>query len=355
MPPVPMIFAAGRTAGDQKEDCTMKLRFASPFMAVLALVLASLLAGCQRPTEQLWSGYIEGDYVYVAAPIGGALSTLAVKRGENVAAGALLFALDSAAERAAREEAAARAASAKAQADNTDKGRRREEIAVTQAQLAQARAQATLAASELARVQQLVAQGFLSPSRLDDARAAAAQSRSRVAELDAALSVARLPARGDERAAADALADAAQSALAQSQWREAQKQQRAPVDALVADTLFRPGEWVNAGQPVVALLPPAGVKARFFVPETELAALKLGQLVELRCDGCGAPIAARIDFIASRAEYTPPVIYSNAQRARLVFMVEARPVLSGVEGAAAKDGARLKPGMPIDVKPVAAP
>jgi HlyD family secretion protein len=273
------------------------------------------------------------------------LTTLAVRRGDNVARGAALFALDSASERAAREEAQARAQSAQAQADNTDKGRRKEEVAVTQAQLVQARAQAALAASELKRAQQLVTQGFISPSRLDDARTAANQSQAHVAELEAALRVARLPARADERAAADALSDAARSALAQSQWREQQKQQRAPDDALVADTLFRVGEWVNAGQPVIALLPPGAVKARFFVPETELGALKLGQNVELRCDGCGAPIAARIDFIATRAEYTPPVIYSNSQRARLVFMVEARPD--------AKDGARLKPGQPVDVKPVA--
>ncbi len=305
-----------------------------------------LLAGCQRTAERLWSGYVEGDYVYVASPIGGALTTLAVKRGENVVRGAALFALDSASERAAREEAQARAQSAQAQADNADKGRRKEEIAVTQAQLVQARAQAVLAASELQRAQQLVKQGFISQSRLDDARTAARQAQAHVDELEAALRVARLPARADERAAADALSDAARSALAQSQWREQQKQQRAPDDALVADTLFRIGEWVNPGQPVVALLPPGAVRARFFVPEAELGTLRLGQAVEVRCDGCGAPIAAKIDFIATRAEYTPPVIYSNSQRSRLVFMVEARPD--------AKDGARLKPGQPVDVKPLAA-
>jgi HlyD family secretion protein len=310
----------------------------------LCVVVALLLASCQRAPERLWSGYVEGDYVYVASPIGGALTTLVVKRGDSVARGAALFALDSASERAAREEAQARAQSAQAQADNTDKGRRAEEVAVTQAQLVQARAQAALAASELKRSEQLVTQGFLSPSKLDDARTAASQSQAHVSELEAALRVARLPARADERAAADALSDAARSALAQSQWREQQKQQRAPDDALVADTLFRVGEWVNAGQAVVALLPPGAVKARFFVPETELGGLKIGQNVELRCDGCSAPIAARIDFIATRAEYTPPVIYSNSQRARLVFMVEARPD--------AKDGARLKPGQPVDVKPL---
>jgi HlyD family secretion protein len=262
-----------------------------------------------------------------------------------VAKDAPLFALDSASERAAREEAQARAASAKAQADNTDKGRRQEEIAVIEAQLAQARAQAALAASELARTQRLIEQGFVSPSSLDGARSAARQSEARVAELEASLRVARLPARRDERAAADALADAARSSLAQTQWREQQKQQRAPAEALVADTLFRVGEWVNAGQPVVSLLPPGAVRARFFVPEAEIGAVKLGQMVTLLCDGCGAPIPARIDFIATNAEYTPPVIYSNSQRSRLVFMVEARP--------SPQDGGRLKPGQPLDVRPAA--
>lgn len=314
-----------------------------------ALLLGALalvgLGGCERAGERAWSGYVEGEYVYVAAPIGGALTTLAVQRGQNVTKDAPLFTLDSAAERAAREEAQARARSAQAQADNTDKGRRREEVAVVEAQLVQARAQAALAASELVRAQQLVAQGFLSPSKLDDARTAARQGEARVVELEAALRVARLPARADERLAADALSAAARSAVAQQQWREQQKQQRAPADALVADTLFRVGEWVNAGQPVVSLLPPTAIKARFYVPEAELAALQIGQPVTLRCDGCGAPIAARVDFIATRAEYTPPVIYSNAQRAKLVFMIEARPD--------AKDAARLRPGQPLDVVPAA--
>ena len=238
-----------------------------PVLRAMALLsIALLLTACAKPGATGWSGYAEGDYVYVAAPLGGALTTLAVQRGQSVAKDAALFALDSASERAAREEAAARAQSARAQAANTDKGRRGDEIAVTQAQLEQARAQAALAASELARVQQLVTQGFLSPSKLDDARAGANQSQARVAELNAALRVARLPARADERSAADALSEAARSALAQSQWREAQKQQHAPADALVADTFFRIGEWVNAGQPVVALLPPTAIRARFFVP-----------------------------------------------------------------------------------------
>lgn len=305
------------------------------------LLLLLLLAACQPAARGGWSGYAEGEYVYVAAPLAGRLETLDVHAGQDVARGALLFALDDEAERAARDEALARARSAQAQAANTETGRRREEVAMTQAQLVQARTQAALAARELARQQGLVAQGFVSPARIDDAQAAVDQTRARVAELEAALAVARLPARRDEQRAALAQAEAASQAVRGSDWRTAQKQQHALLDARVADTYFRAGEYVPAGQPVLALLPPGAVKARFFVPEAEIATLAAGQAVQLSCDGCGAPIPARIRRIATRAEYTPPVIYSNAQRAKLVFMVEAWPE--------AKDAARLRPGQPLDV------
>lgn len=312
----------------------------------LAVVFAALLlAACKGQTDTAWSGYVEGDYVYVASPLGGTLEQLSVRRGQAVARGAPLFVLESESERAARDEAAARAAAAQAQAQNTQKGRRAPEIAINQAQLAQARAEAQLAAIEYERQRQLLAQGFISASRLDDARTAVEQTRQKVAELSAVLRVARLPAREDERVAAVASAQAAEQALRQSEWRSRQKQQTAPADAQVADTYFRVGEWVAPGQPVLALLPPGATRARFFVPQDELASIAIGQPVTVHCDGCGAPIAARIDFIATQPEYTPPVIYSNSQRARLVFMVEARPDT--------KDGSRLKPGQPVDVRRVA--
>lgn len=306
------------------------------------LFVVVMLGACGERADSAWSGYVEGDYVYVASPLGGTLESLAVRRGQTVTRGAPLFVLESESERAARDEAAARAEAARAAAENTQKGRRAPEIAVSQAQLAQARAEAQLAATEYERQRQLLAQGFISASRLDDARAAVEQTRQKVAELSAALRVAQLPAREDERAAASASAQAAEQALRQSEWRSRQKQQTAPADAQVADTYFRVGEWVAPGQPVLSLLPPGAARVRFFVPEGELGGIAVGQPVQIECDGCGAPIAARIDFIATRAEYTPPVIYSNSQRARLVFMVEARPD--------ARDSARLKPGQPVDVR-----
>jgi HlyD family secretion protein len=309
-------------------------------LAALAMVTA-----CSDTPDAGWSGYAEGDYVYVSAPLAGKLESLAVQPGQTVAKDALLFTLDSESERAAQDQATALVDSARAQAANTEKGRRAAEIAVTQAQLNQAQAAATLARNELKRQQQLVAQGFVAKALVEDAATALKQAQAHVAELGAGLQVAQLPARTDERTAAQASAQAAVGALRQTQWRTAQKQQTAPAAAVVAETFFRAGELVPAGLPVVSLLPPENIKARFFVPEAQIATVAVGQMVQLQCDGCGAPIAARISRIATQPEYTPPVIYSNAQRAKLVFMVEAR--------ASAVDAPRLRPGQPLDVRPAA--
>ena len=268
--------------------------------------------------------------------------TLHVAAGQQVLRGKPLFGLESESERAAREEASARVEVAQFQADNTDKGKRDPEVAINQAQLTQARAAALLAQADVTRKRELVAKDFISRAQLDEAQATLVQAQARVAELTSAVQVARLPARADERAAADAQVQAARYSLAQSEWRQQQKRQAAPVDAQVADTFFRPGEYVAAGQPVVALLPPANIKARFFVPEGELPRIVLGQPVQVECDGCGAAINARVTHIATRPEYTPPVIYSNSQRSKLVFLVEAKP--------APADAPRLRPGQPLSVR-----
>jgi HlyD family secretion protein len=306
-------------------------------------IAALLLVACSDKPAPAWSGYAEGDYVYVAASLAGRLETVGVQAGQNVAQGAPLFRLDAESEQAAEQEAAARLDSAKAQVANLDQGKRREEIAVTQAQLAQAKAAEALAQSDLARQQQLVTQGFVAKARVDDATTQLGLARARVAELTAALQVAQLPGRPDERNAQRANAQAASEALHQSAWRARQKQQSAPVAALVADVFYQPGEWVGAGQPVVSLLPPGNIKARFFVPEADLGQIKAGQGVILSCDSCGTPMAATVTRVATQPEYTPPVIYSNAQRSKLVFMVEAKPAL--------QDAQRLKPGQPLDVRP----
>ncbi len=309
----------------------------------LAGAVAALLAGCGDKPAAALQGYVEGEYVRVAAPFAGTLVRLDVKRGDRVDAGAPLFALESQNEDAARQEAEARVRQADAQLEDLRKGRRPTEIQAVRAQLAQAEAAAALSARELARQEDLVARGFVSRQALDQARAARDRDRDRVAELRANVATAVAGARPDEIRAAEAQAAAARQALAQAAWRLGQKSVETSVAGVVTDTLFVLGEWVPAGAPVVSMLPPGNVKVRFFVPEPRLAGLKVGQKVALGCDGCASGLQATITFIAPQAEFTPPVIYSRESRTKLVFLVEARP--------APDQATQLHPGQPLDVVP----
>ena len=128
-----------------------------------------------------------------------------------------------------------------------------------------------------------------------------------------------------------------------AQWRLDQRHVASPADGVVADVLARPGETMPAGGPVVSLLPPGNIFVRFFVPEPRLAHVHLGDRSRCDCDNCPADLVGTISFIAPQAEYTPPVIYSEASRAKLVYMVEARP--------SREQAMLINPGQPVAVRP----
>jgi len=310
--------------------------------AVLLGGVLLALAGCTRVDPDRFSGYAEADLVYVGPAIGGRVQTLGVERGARVRAGQLLFELERDPESLARAAAGARAESAAAQTRNLRKGKRVDELRAIEQQLVQARAALALSTNELKRNEMLVAQGFLSPNRLDELGSARDRDAARVAELQANLAVAREAARPDEIAAAEAEQRAAESELASSRWREDQTRGIAARAGAVQDVMYRPGEWVAQGSPVVALLPDGAIKVRFFVPQAALARIRIGDSVAVSCDGCPAGMSARVAFVSDQAEYTPPVIYSNESRAKLVFMVEAKPD--------EKTALQLKPGQPVDVR-----
>jgi len=298
-------------------------------------------AGCSRPDPEAVQGYVEGEFVYVASPFGGALETLHVQRGEQVQRGDLLFTLETVSERAARDEAERRLAEARAKLDDAKKGKRPSEIASLEAQLRQTRATLALSEKEYLRQKNLSPDGT-TEQELDRARFTRDEARQRVAQLEADLQTARLGSRSDQIAAADANLRAEESALVQAEWNLSQKRQRAPQAGLVFDTLYRAGEWVAAGRPVVALLPPQNIKVRAFVPEPQVGSLHPGDPVQVTVDGVGQPFMGTISFISPRAEYTPPVIYSRESRSKLVFMLEAvfDPATAGT----------LHPGQPVDVR-----
>lgn len=315
------------------------MKFSNYFL--LSIFTALPLSGCQQAEPTVFPGYAEGEYLRLAAPFAGNLAVLSVKRGDRVDVNAPLFALEQENEKAAREEAKARLAHAESQRDNLRKGKRPDELAAIRAQLQQAEAGLALSQADFKRQEQLIAAKFIAAAKLDEARAAVARDRARISELNAQLNVAQLAGRSDEIAAAEADVRAARNQLAQSDWRLQQKTQRAPRAALVADTLYTQGEWVAAGMPVISLLPNENIKIKFFAPEKNLSAIKIGQPVKVSCDGC-EPITATISFVASQAEYTAPLIYSKENRASLVFMIEAK--------MSPEIATKLHPGQPVEVR-----
>jgi HlyD family secretion protein len=311
------------------------------WLALIAVVAALTLTACDAQRNPTLPGYVEGEYVRVAAPFAGTLQRLMVERGQTVAAGAPVFALERENELAARNQAEQQLRAAEARLANLMTGKRPSEVETVSAELRQALAARELSALNLRRQQQLYASGFVSIAALDEARAQLKRDDAQVASLQASVTTVKLPARADEIRAAEADARAARDVLAQADWRLAQRAVAAPEAGLVHDTYYVIGDWVPAGSPVASLLPPTHRKVRVFVPEPLLGRLKLGQTVSVACDGCAGPIAATITFIADRAEFTPPVLYSKDNRAKLVFLVEAKP--------APTDAAKLHPGQPVDV------
>ncbi|NGY03765.1 HlyD family efflux transporter periplasmic adaptor subunit [Solimonas terrae] len=305
------------------------------------LLAIGLLAACSGRDADQYQGYVEGEFVYVASSQAGRLQNLAVARGDSVARGAPLFALEATLEQAAQQQATQQLHAAEAQYADLQTGKRPPEIAVVRAQLAQAEAADRNAAEQLRRDQAQFDIHAVSQAQLDNSRAQADASRARVDELRNQLSVAALPGRAQQLAALAAQADAARDALAQADWRLSEKSIKAGQAGLVYETMYRVGEWVAAGNPVVRLLPPANIKIRFFVPETVVGSLRTGQAVTLHCDACAHDVAATVRYVSNQAEFTPPVIYSNDARDKLVFMVEAWP--------AAADAATLHPGQPVAV------
>ncbi len=310
------------------------------FIARCMLALTGL-AGCSREDAPSYQGYVEGEFVYLSSSQAGTLTQLSVTRGQTVESGVSMFALESGNETAALNQARQQLASARAQLRDIQTGKRPVEIDVTKAQLAQAAANARKAAVQLTRDESQFRAGGISKAQLDDSRANAEASAAQVRELSYQIDVARLPGRQQQITAQSAQVEAAQAAVAQAQWKLDQKRVAAPAQGRVYDTLFRVGEWVPAGSPVVQMLPPRNVKVRFFVPETVVGALQPGRALTIHCDGCAADVAAKITYVSNEAEFTPPVIYSNERRSKLVYMVEAHPAVG--------DADRLRPGQPVAV------
>ncbi len=291
-------------------------------------------------TSRAWQGWVEADTLFIGPETTGRLVSLSVRRGDSVKAGEPLFASESDEAQAQVKAAEATVAQARAQLAAAKAPRERpEEIDVLIAQEKAARASLEAARLEFERARTLTTKGTAATAVLDQARAAFDRDTAQLEQIRNQIAVARLPARAPDLEKAQEALSEAEANLERVRRQAAKLVVTAPATGTVQEVYYRTGEVVSAGRPVVSLLPPEALKVRFFVPEATIPNLKTGDRVTITCDGC-TPTSATVDFIAESAEYTPPVIYSLEERAKLVFRIEALP---------AKPEA-LRVGQPVTVR-----
>lgn len=304
------------------------------------LPLLMALAACSgRAGDAVVQGYVEGDFIAVAPEVGGRIVELAVRRGSAVEDGALLFRLDDAEAAAAVTQASAELERAKAELANLREGQRPPEIAVIEAQIAEARAALDTARRDFERQQALFDRRVISEAQLDQAREAITVAEARLTAVERQKDVAEMPARTPQIEAAERGVQAADAALAQARTRLAKHFVAAPADGRIEDTYYDLGEVAAAGAPVLSLLPHGNRKVIFFVPESVRPSLAAGDRVSVSCDGCPEGVTAEVTFLGTEVEFTPPIIFSRETRDKLVFRAEAHLPAD----------AALPLGQPVDV------
>ncbi len=302
-------------------------------IVVLALVAGgwTLLHAHERKDVEAFTGYVVSEDVTMASPVSGTLTSVAVHRGDRVKPGQPLFNVDPTVRAAQAEQASAQIAAGQAQVEQQQAA-----LARAQADLGAAQADADRAAADLHRLSaaQREKAGAVAQLQIDQADASAKAAGDRRDAARAAVQTASAAVR-----AARAQVQQAQAGLTSARRQVSELAPVAPSAGRVEDVMFKPGESVAANAAVVTIVPDGEVKVRFYVPEALVNGYKPGRQVAIACDGCASGMTAKVDFVATRPEYTPPVIYSLDARQKLVWMVEAVP----------SDPNALVPGQPMDV------
>jgi HlyD family secretion protein len=160
-----------------------------------------------------------------------------------------------------------------------------------------------------------------------------------VSAIEADLQTARLGSRTIKSRAAEANVRALEATLAKADWALCAKASSCDRDGPgLRLRSTAQGEWSPRGGRSSWCSPPRISKVRAFVPEGRVGAIHPGDRVRVFVDGVSEPFVGKVSFISPQAEYTPPVIYSQESRGKLVFMIEP----SSSHATAAK----LHPGQP---------
>ncbi|KTD79391.1 HlyD family secretion protein [Legionella waltersii] len=307
--------------------------------SILTIITLFLISACGNNNHRQFTGYVEGENIYLASPFYGTLEQLAVMRGQLVKRGQLLFSLDKNPQQITIASIEAELQQAKNTLDDIKKPRREPEISAIKAQIEQTEALIKLAQIRVNRFQQLYTKQASDKDSLDAAIATLQQQQELKSQYESNLALAQMGNRDDQIKAQENQVKALSEKLKEAQWELSQKTVYAPADGQIFDTYYEPGELVAPQQAVLSLLTPETIRIEFFVPVDYIDNLKLGQKIRFDCIGGKSGNEAVISYISPEVEYLPPVVFSRENSEKLVFRVKAQ----------INDAFLFKPGQPVVV------
>jgi HlyD family secretion protein len=288
------------------------------------MFLGACASHAEQGTSEPFQGTIELDEQPLAFELGGRLTKVLVKRGDEVQAGQVLAELDDTAERPLRDARLADLRAAGAQAKLVRAGVRREDVRATEAQLAGARETEGKARKALARQEELEQKGAAAPAYRDDLQAQVARAQAERLAIEEKLSAQKSGGRAEENSAAGQRVLAAQAALDAAEARLKKYVLRAPSAGRVIDVYLDPGEVVAAGGAVVSIADTKHPYTDVFVPQARLSGLRLGMPMRVQVDAERVSLAGRIEDIGRKTEFTPKFLFSERERPNLVVRVRVR-------------------------------
>lgn len=297
------------------------------------------ISNCSDNNPKEFQGYIEADNIYIASPYSGTLEVLAVKRGQAVNKDQLLFQLDKNPEILQVSEFKESIQQAIHLLRDLQQPKREPEIEAIKAQIEQDKANKLLTDIRLKRQQALLARGATNQDAVDEVLARYKQLEQLIIEHTANLKLAQLGSRKEQIEAQISNVERIREQFKQALWRLQQKNSKAPFAGLIFDTYFREGEFVPSQQPILSLLTPQNIHIEFFIPNTVLNTIHLGQSITFTATNYRSRSTALISYISPEAEYMPPLIYSRENNEKLVFRIQAT----------FNEFDKYKPGQPVTV------
>jgi HlyD family secretion protein len=297
------------------------------FNLFIIFLLTLLLSACSKQDNIALQAYVDADYIYLSSAFPGNMLERDVRRGDSVEQGQLLFVLDPEPEASQLAQAQHQLSMVQSQLDDLTKMTAREpEIEALRAQVAQASAERDLAARRLKRIQDLFAEDFIDEDSLEETQMEYESALQLFNQYEANLDNAQQAGRADQIKAQRQAVKNAQAQVDEAQWALSQKTVYAPTKGIIFETYYEPGEHVPEGRGILSLLAEENIYIVFFVPEPLLNKVKYGQLIQVDCDSCEETYTAKIDYISSQVEQTPPVIFSRENNSKYVYQVKASPL-----------------------------